>query len=125
LVILDEACGILDQLWAATRGTTNAECRILAIGNPDDPNTRFAKKCRPGSGWNVIKISAFDTPASRRRTSEASRFETGDIDIDPYDDELASQLASIRYSFDSPARIKVESNDEMRKRGMPSPVRMR
>jgi hypothetical protein len=35
----------------------------LAIGNPDDPNSHFAKACKPGSGWNVIKISAFDTPA--------------------------------------------------------------
>jgi hypothetical protein len=25
--------------------------------------TRISKACKPGSGWNVIKISAFDTPA--------------------------------------------------------------
>lgn len=63
LVILDEACGIPDQLWTAVEAiTTNADCRILAIGNPDDPATEFGNVCKPGSGWSVIGISAFDTP---------------------------------------------------------------
>jgi hypothetical protein len=63
LVILDEACGIPAQLWTAVEAiTTNADCRILAIGNPDDPSTEFASVCKPGSGWNVVQISAYDTP---------------------------------------------------------------
>lgn len=63
LVILDEACGIPEQLWTAVEAITTTEtCRILAIGNPDDPNTEFGNVCKPGSGWNVIRVSAFDTP---------------------------------------------------------------
>ncbi|WP_214103224.1 hypothetical protein [Acrocarpospora catenulata] len=63
LVILDEACGVPAQLWiAADALTTNEDCRILAVGNPDNPASEFRKVCRPGSGWNVIKISAFDSP---------------------------------------------------------------
>lgn len=63
LAILDEACGIPDALWTAVEAiTTNADCRILAIGNPDDPGTEFGRVCAPGSGWNVIGISSFDTP---------------------------------------------------------------
>lgn len=63
LVIIDEACGVPAQLWTAVEAiTTNRDCRILAIGNPDDPATEFAKVCAPGSGWNTIRISAFDTP---------------------------------------------------------------
>lgn len=63
LVILDEACGIPAALWSAVEAiTTNADCRILAIGNPDDPNTEFGKVCSPGSGWHTIQISSFDTP---------------------------------------------------------------
>lgn len=63
LVILDEACGIPEQLWTAVEAiTTGADCRILAIGNPDDPNTEFGNVCKPGSGWNVIRISGLDTP---------------------------------------------------------------
>lgn len=63
LVIVDEACGIPSQLFTAAEAiTTNADCRILAIGNPDDPSSEFAAVCKPGSGWNTIGISAFDTP---------------------------------------------------------------
>lgn len=63
LVILDEACGIPAQLWTAVEAiTTNADCRILAIGNPDDPGTEFNEVCKPGSGWNVIRINGLETP---------------------------------------------------------------
>jgi hypothetical protein len=63
LVVLDEAGGVPEQLWiAADALITNTDSRLLAIGNPDDPTSYFAKVCGPGSGWNVIPISAFDTP---------------------------------------------------------------
>jgi hypothetical protein len=63
LVVLDEGCGIPQWLWEATETlVTNEASRILAIGNPDDPTTHFAKVCAPGSGWNVMSVSAFDTP---------------------------------------------------------------
>lgn len=63
LVILDEACGIPEALWdAADTLVTNDDSRILAIGNPDDPMSHFSKVCAPGSGWNVLTISAFDSP---------------------------------------------------------------
>ncbi len=289
LVVIDEACGVPEQLWTAVEAiTTNADCRILAIGNPDDPNTEFGKVCKPGSGWNVIEISAFDTPNftdepvpdslrhlllapewvedKKRRWGETSpryvskvlgrfpeighdtlieprwieaaqqrslapgsttalavdvarfgadrtclglargplfriigdhgktattettglavvaarehavteirvdgvgvgggvvdqlleqgwpvldmqsgagaldsehyknaraewwwglreRFEAGDIDLDPADDELAAQLGSIKYKFTSRGQIQIESKDDMKKRGLPSPDR--
>ena len=64
LVIFDEACGIPTDLWnAADSLISNDDSRILAIGNPDDPATEFAEVCKPGSGWNVVGISAHDTPA--------------------------------------------------------------
>lgn len=63
LVILDEASGIAESLWTAAETLiANEGSRLLAIGNPDDPTSPFAKVCRPNSGWNVIDISAFDTP---------------------------------------------------------------
>lgn len=64
LVIMDEAGGIPRSLYDAVDTlATNESARVLAIGNPDDPTSHFEKVCRPGSGWNVIHISAFDTPA--------------------------------------------------------------
>lgn len=63
LVIIDEACGVPKQIWTAAHAlATNDDCRILAIGNPDDPASHFAEVCAPDSGWHVITISAFDTP---------------------------------------------------------------
>lgn len=67
LVVLDEACGIPEQLWiAADSLTTNDDCRILAIGNPDNPSSHFAAVCNPANrashGWHTIGISAFDSP---------------------------------------------------------------
>jgi hypothetical protein len=63
IAVLDEAGGIPKQLFDAVDSIlTTDDCRALAIGNPDDPGSHFATICAPGSGWNVIKISAFDTP---------------------------------------------------------------
>lgn len=60
LVILDEACGVPDNLYVgADTLTTTPDCRILAIGNPDIPGGSFE---RAFSNWHGIKISAFDTP---------------------------------------------------------------
>jgi len=63
LVIFDEAGGIPTVLWeAADSLIANDDSRFLAIGNPDFPESEFADICKPGSGWNVIGIDAFETP---------------------------------------------------------------
>ena len=70
LVIFDEACGIPGgsgdnphSLWeAADSLIANDESRFLCIGNPDDPSSEFHEVCKPGSGWNVMGIDAYETP---------------------------------------------------------------
>lgn len=63
LCVLDECGGIPDNLWVGAEAiTTGPECRILAIGNPDNAATHFYTVSQPGSGWNSIRISAFDSP---------------------------------------------------------------
>lgn len=63
LVIVDEACGVPEQIWVAADAlTTNTDCRLVAIGNPDNPASHFRRVCTPGSGWHTIRISAFDSP---------------------------------------------------------------
>ena len=49
-------------------------------------------------------------------------FEAGDIAILP-DEELAAQLTSIKYKFQSNGKLIIESKDDMKKRGMSSPDR--
>lgn len=63
LVIIDEACGVPKLLWdAADTLITNDGSRLMAIGNPDDPSSHFAEVCKPGSGFNILPISAFESP---------------------------------------------------------------
>lgn len=78
LIIIDEACGIAPQIWkTAVEALINDEqCKFLAIGNPTDPESEFAKACYSSDpeknngnkpyisdrGYYVITISAKDTP---------------------------------------------------------------
>jgi hypothetical protein len=49
-----------------------------------------------------------------------TRFEDADIDI-PDDDELLAQLTSIKWRLNSRGQIIIESKDDMKSRGLPSP----
>lgn len=52
-----------------------------------------------------------------------TRFERGTIDIDPEDTDLEEQLVSLRYKRRSDGKIQIESKDEAKRRGVPSPNR--
>lgn len=62
LVILDEADGVKKEVWDALEGTlTSGNAKLLAIGNPLDPTSEFAKRVRTaGQKSNVIRITADD-----------------------------------------------------------------
>jgi hypothetical protein len=63
LVVLDEAGGVPESIYtAASSLAANENSRILAIGNPDDPTSHFAKVCTPGSGWNVVQVDGLESP---------------------------------------------------------------
>lgn len=63
LVILDEAGGIPTEIYqSAASLAANERGRILAIGNPDDPQSHFATVCKPGSGWHVIRVNGLESP---------------------------------------------------------------
>jgi len=63
LIIVDEASGVPEQLFNAAHSLmTNEHCRMLIIGNPDDPVSYFAELCKPGSNYHVITIPVWDTP---------------------------------------------------------------
>lgn len=81
LVIFDEAGSMPTALWdAADSLVANENSRFLAIGNPDDPVSEFADVCKPGSGWNTIKIGYDDTP---NFTGEAVPEDLRDLLIGP------------------------------------------
>ncbi len=63
LVLIDEANGVRGPLHEAAESLiANDEGKIVMIGNPDDPSGEFFDASKPGSGWEVIEISAFDSP---------------------------------------------------------------
>lgn len=63
LVIVDEANGVRGNLHEALDSlTANDNSKQLMIGNPDDPEGEFYEACKPGSGFKVVHISAFDSP---------------------------------------------------------------
>lgn len=78
LVVVDEACGINPVIWRTiTEGLIIDErCKMVAIGNPTDPECDFAKACYSSDpnknegnapyisdeGFYVITISGKDTP---------------------------------------------------------------
>lgn len=98
LMIIDEACGVVSQFWKAARALmTGPHCRLLALGNPDDPGSEFAKNCA-SPRWNVIKISALDTP---NFTGEPVPDALRDVLVDQvYVDDMAEE-----YGEDSPTYI--------------------
>ena len=77
-VIADEACGIMPQIWNTIMEALiiDEQCKFIAIGNPTDPESDFARVCyssdpekNEGSepyisdeGWYVITVAATDTP---------------------------------------------------------------
>ena len=64
LFLIDEAVGCPEMIFTAAEvNTTAANCRILAIANPDDYQSAFGKIFkREDSTWNRMTISVHDTP---------------------------------------------------------------
>jgi hypothetical protein len=64
LIILDEAPGVLPGIYEAIEGIrAGGDVRVLALGNPVIASGPFYDAfSRERSSWNLISISAFDTP---------------------------------------------------------------
>jgi hypothetical protein len=62
LVIIDEACGVSEQIDTAVDSILSGDhCRLLRIGNPTDAQTPFGRAFAKQQGAR-FKISAFDCP---------------------------------------------------------------
>ena len=64
LVILDEAPGVKPRIYEAIEGIrAGGDVRVLALGNPTIASGPFYDAFTTNrEGWNLITISAFDTP---------------------------------------------------------------
>lgn len=63
LIVVDEACGIAPLIWDGVESMATAPTnRLLAIGNPTDPNTKFREMFRADSDWHEVHIDALRSP---------------------------------------------------------------
>lgn len=64
LIILDEAPGVLPDIWSAIEGIrAGGDVRVLALGNPTVPSGPFYDAfTSQRDGWQTFSIDAFDTP---------------------------------------------------------------
>lgn len=83
-------------------------------------------------GYPVLDMQAGAKPQEPDRFLNArsewawamrERLEAGEIDLDPLDEDLAAQLGAIKFKYTSKGQIQIESKQDLRKRGMPSPDR--
>ncbi|NPV44817.1 MAG: AAA family ATPase [Firmicutes bacterium] len=108
----------------ALRQTGASVAKVDEIGIGAGVVDRLKEQRYPVQGMNTSE-AAYDKERFANKRAEwywglRERFQSGDVAI-PLDDELASQLASLKYKFDSRGRIQIESKEELRKRGLPSP----
>jgi hypothetical protein len=68
----------------------------------------------------VADLDEVDARAEAYWNLRTSWRRAAEIDIDPFDDRLAGQLGAIKWKLDSKGRVRIESKEEMRKRGVPS-----
>ena len=109
---------------AAVREHKPSRVYIDEIGVGAGVLDRLRELGHPARGVNVAQRAQEEDRFVNQRAEGYWRlrelFEQGLIRI-PDDNELIGELSSMRYNYDSRGRIKIESKDEMRRRGLPSP----
>jgi hypothetical protein len=115
------------QAIAAYRETQAAEIRVDGVGVGGGVVDQLTEK-----GFPVLDMQAGAKPQDPERFLNArsewawtmrERLEAGEADLDPLDEDLAAQLGSIKFKYTSKGQIQIESKEDLRKRGMPSPDR--
>jgi len=98
LIILDEAAGILPEIYRAIEHIGAPFKRVLAIGNPTSKYGDFAAALRDPT-WNRIQISVKDTPV----------YQTGEQLIPGVYGRDYEQRIRLKYGVDSDEyRVRVE-----------------
>ena len=85
--------------------------RLRELGHPVR-GVNVAQKARQSRAYSNLRAEGYWTLRER--------FSSGRISI-PADSQLVGELAALRYGYDSEGHVKMESKDDMRKRGLPSP----
>jgi len=87
LIIIDEAPGVRPEIYEAIGGIqAGGDVRVLALGNPTIASGPFYDAFTTNrEGWNLISISAFDTPNLQGITLDSLLKMTGqELDQNPW-----------------------------------------
>lgn len=119
-----QTCG---KVIAVRKSLKASAVKIDKIGIGLGIYDRATELKEPVYGINVGE-SASDSENYLNFKAEAywllrERFEAGDIDLDINDADTAAELVSLRYKRTSSGKIQIESKDQARQRGVPSPNR--
>lgn len=120
-----ESTGVFAKLIEDTSGEVPMIVDVIGIGA--GPYDRLVEMGYPVRAFDAAE-RAYNPKRFKNRRAEAwwgmrTLFEEGMIDIAAADEKLAAQLLSIKWKVDSAGRIYIESKDDMKKRGLPSPDR--
>lgn len=100
------------------------EIMVDSIGVGAGVVDRLREMGLPVRGINVAESASIDTLYHRLRDELWYRakewFDGKDVTIDN-DEDLIEELCAIRYEYTSLGKLKAESKDDMKKRGLPSP----
>jgi hypothetical protein len=119
------------RVAAIAREEGAAEIKVDAVGMGGGVADRLRELARRGDlAARVTEVNGGERPRDRerfeRRRDELfwalrERFRRGEIAL--ADERTASQLSALRYRYTSVGRLEVESKDDLRARGLPSPDR--
>jgi len=118
-------CGVVMAEYEALEpGLRPVEINVDSIGLGAGVTDRLIELKLPARGINVSESPSLGNTYRNLRAEiwykAKAWFEGRDVHI-PDDDQLIAELSAVRYKFLSTGKIQIESKDDMRKRGMPSP----
>lgn len=118
-----ETAGVTIQILAETGAEiAKVDADGLGAGVYDRVKEQNKPVAEMRSGFTASDSERFANTRAEWWWGLRERFEEGDIDIED-DEELMSQLSNIKYKINSRGQIQVESKEDMKKRGLPSPDR--
>jgi hypothetical protein len=124
---LMQTCGVVKAEWDALQATQRpAEILVDSIGLGAGVCDRLRELGLPARGVNVSESPSMANTYMNLRAELWFKLkawlEARDCKI-PKDEGLFGELVSPRYGFGSSGKMKVESKDDMKRRGLPSPDR--
>jgi len=101
-----------------------SEIMVDSIGIGAGVVDRLREMGLPARGVNVAESASVDTLYSRLRDELWFRardfFDKKDVTM-INDEDFIEEMCAVKYAYTSLGKLKVESKDEMKKRGLPSP----